>query len=61
MMLVYTVFAPNSRPQVRNPMTSRTTFRIMVMADNGSGTKFDRTMPRPELLLTEVWLGARTT
>ena len=28
-------------------------------ADNGKGTKFDNTIPRPEILLTEVWLGTR--
>ena len=29
------------------------------MADRGSGIKLDSTMPRPEILLTEVWLGTR--
>ena len=40
-------------------MTSSTTFKIIVMADSGSGTKFASTMPRPEMLLTEAWLGTR--
>ena len=35
------------------------TFRIMVMADTGSGIKFVRTIARPEMLLTEVRLGIR--
>ena len=42
-----------------NPMISRTIFRIIVIADSGSGTKFDSTIPSPEILLTDVWLGAR--
>lgn len=46
-------------PQVKKPMMSSTTFRIIVMADSGSGTKFASTMPRPEMLLTEAWLGTR--
>ena len=29
------------------------------LADNGSGTKFDSTIPKPEMLLTDVWLGTR--
>ena len=29
------------------------------MTDKGSGTKLDSTMPRPEMLLTDVWLGTR--
>ena len=29
------------------------------MADRGRGMKLDSTMPRPEMLLTEVWLGDR--
>ena len=40
-------------------MIRGTTFKIMVIADNGKGTKFDNTIPRPEILLTEVWLGTR--
>ena len=31
----------------------------ITIADNGKGTKFDSTIPRPEILLTEVWLGTR--
>ena len=50
---------PNSLPQVKNPITSRTRFRIIVIADSGSGIKFDSTIPNPEMLLTAVWLGAR--
>ena len=40
-------------------MIRSTTFRIIVMTDKGSGTKLDSTMPRPEMLLTDVWLGTR--
>ena len=29
------------------------------MTDKGSGTKLDSTMPRPEMLLMDVWLGTR--
>ena len=58
-ILVYTVLAPNSFPQVKNPMISKSTFKIMVMAERGRGTKLDKIMPRPEILLTEVWLGKR--
>ena len=35
-------------------MIKSTTFRIIVMADSGSGIKLDSTMPRPEMLLTDV-------
>ena len=59
MILVYTVFTPNSRPQVRKPIIRSMTFRIIVIADSGSGMKLDSTIPRPEILLTEVWLGTR--
>ena len=59
MMLVYTVFAPNSLPQVKNPMMRSTTFRIMVIAESGRGIKLESTIPRPEMLLTEAWLGSR--
>ena len=58
-MLVYTVLIPNSFPQVTNPINKSTTFRIIVIADNGSGTKLDSTIPRPEILLTDAWLGTR--
>ena len=57
--LVYTVFAPNSLPQVKNPMMSSTMFSTIVIAESGSGTKLESTMPRPEILLTDVWLGTR--
>lgn len=50
---------PNSRPQVKKPMMSSTTFKIIVMADSDSGTKLDSTMPKPEMLLTDAWLGTR--
>ena len=53
MILVYTVFTPNSRPQVRKPIIRSITFRIIVIADSGSGMKLDSTIPRPEILLTE--------
>ena len=33
--------------------------QTILIADNGKGTKFDNTIPRPEILLTEVWLGTR--
>lgn len=56
---MYTVFTPNSLPQVKKPMIRSTTFRIMVMAERGNGTKLESTIPRPEILLTEVWLGTR--
>ena len=59
MMLVYTVFRPNSWPQVKNPTISSRIFRIMVSADTGSGAKLDSTMARPEMLLTEAWLGIK--
>ena len=52
--LVYTVFTPNSFPQVAKPMSRSTTFRIIVMTDSGSGIKLDSTMPRPEILLTDA-------
>ena len=29
------------------------------MADSGRGMKLDSTMPKPEMLLTDVWLGTR--
>ena len=53
-ILVYTVFTPNSLPQVKNPIINKTTFKIMVMADNGRGIKLDSIIPNPEILLTEV-------
>ena len=31
----------------------------MVIADSCSGTKLESTIPRPEILLTDVWLGTR--
>ena len=31
----------------------------MVIADSGSGTKFERIIPSPEILLTDAWLGTR--
>ena len=31
----------------------------MVMAESGNGTKLDKMIPRPEMLLTEAWLGRR--
>ena len=40
-------------------MMSSTTFKIIVMADSDSGTKLDSTMPKPEILLTDAWLGTR--
>ena len=40
-------------------MIRSTTFRTIVMADSGSGIKLDSTMPKPEMLLTDVWLGTR--
>ena len=40
-------------------MMSSTTFKIIVMADSGNGTKFASTMPKPEILLTDAWLGTR--
>ena len=32
---------------------------ILRVADNGSGTKFASTIPSPEMLLTDAWLGTR--
>ena len=58
-ILVYTVLAPNSFPQVKNPMINKSIFKIMVMAERGRGTKLDKIIPRPEILLTEAWLGKR--
>ena len=40
-------------------MIKSTTFRIIVITDSGRGTKLDNTMPRPEMLLTDAWLGTR--
>ena len=40
-------------------MISKSTFKIMVMAERGNGTKLDKMIPRPEILLTEAWLGRR--
>ena len=40
-------------------MMSNRTLRIIVIADNGSGIKFTRMIPRPEILLTDAWLGTR--
>jgi len=31
----------------------------MVIAERGRGTKLDKIIPRPEILLTEAWLGKR--
>lgn len=59
MMLVYTVFTPNSFPHVKNPIIRRTIFKIMVIADRGRGMKLVRTIPRPDMLLTDAWLGTR--
>ena len=50
---------PNSFPQVRKPMIKSKTFKTIVIEDNGRGIKFERTIQRPEILLTEVWLGTR--
>ena len=33
--------------------------KALALTDKGSGTKLDSTMPRPEMLLTDVWLGTR--
>ena len=52
-------FSPEFFPQVKNPMISKSTFKIMVMAERGRGTKLDKIIPRPEILLTEAWLGKR--
>ena len=38
-------------------MISKSIFKIMVMAERGRGTKLDKIIPRPEILLTEAWLG----
>ena len=40
-------------------MIKSTTFKIIVIADSGSGIKLDSTIPRPEILLTDAWLGTR--
>ena len=47
-------FYTKSLPQVKKPIINKTTFKIMVMADNGNGTKLDSMIPNPEILLTEV-------
>ena len=31
----------------------------MVIADRGRGMKLVRTIPRPDMLLTDAWLGTR--
>ena len=59
MTLVYTVFAPNSFPQRINPMISKMTLKAIVITESGSGIKWVNTIPRPEILLIEVWLGTR--
>ena len=40
-------------------MIKSSTFKIIVIADSGIGIKFERTIPRPEILLTDAWLGTR--
>ena len=40
-------------------MIKSRTFKIIVIADSGIGIKFERTIPRPEILLTDAWLGTR--
>ena len=40
-------------------MIKSSTFKIIVIADSGIGIKFERTIPRPEILLIDVWLGTR--
>ena len=32
---------------------------LFFVVESGSGTKLESTMPRPEILLTDVWLGTR--
>ena len=59
MTLVYTVFAPNSLPQRINPMISRRMLSAIVITESGSGIKWVRIIPRPEILLIDVWLGTR--
>ncbi len=34
-------------------MIGKSTFKIMVIAERGTGTKLDKIIPRPEILLTE--------
>lgn len=58
-MLVYTVFAPKAFPQVRKPIINSTTFKIIVIADMESGAKLESIIARPEILLTEAWLGIK--
>ena len=50
--LLKMVQQPNSLPQVKKPMIRRVMFRIMLIADRGSGIKFVSTIPSPEILLT---------
>ena len=49
---MYTVFIPKSLPHVINPAISNPTFRIIVIAEIGSGTKLANTIAAPEILLT---------
>ena len=58
-MEVYTVFTPNSFPHNKKPITSNTTFKINVISDTVSGITFDKTIAKPEILLTAAWLGIK--
>lgn len=56
---VYTVLPPNSLPISKNPTISKATFKIMVIAEIGSGIKFPITIARPDILPTDTVLGTR--
>ena len=58
MTLVYTVFARTLSTEI-NPMISKMTLKAIVITESGSGIKWVNTIPRPEILLIEVWLGTR--
>ena len=58
-MEVYTVFTPNSFPQSKKPIVSRTTFTMNVISETVSGITFDKTIAKPEILLTAAWLGIK--
>ena len=52
--------APASLSQIVNPSTTKKSyFGEVEVVRTGNGTKLDNTIPSPEILLTDVWLGTR--
>ena len=47
---VYTVFAPNSRPTKRKPITKHSTFKIKVITEICTGIKCTKIIARPVIL-----------